>query len=198
MDEANRVSCPFLGMDYDRNTHYPHIEDLHRCYRDDKPAQVAPSVQAVYCIGPNYEACKRHKSPGLVLDSSHRLLPTRNVLLSVAIVIISFLAGRVFFNQGRIRRWRGYFRRKDTAKSVTGWSEQDPRSECDYRSWRSTATATAVKATATPLRVRSYAVVRGDTLYSIAARNGTTTDAIVRANDLPNTDIYVGQILKLP
>jgi LysM repeat protein len=41
-----------------------------------------------------------------------------------------------------------------------------------------------------------YVVRRGDTLYSLARRYGTTVSAIVRANGLPNSNwIYVGQRL---
>lgn len=44
----------------------------------------------------------------------------------------------------------------------------------------------------------AYAVVRGDTLYSIARRYGTTVNAIVAANHLAGTNIYVGQRLRIP
>src|SRR4051812_20225798 len=45
----------------------------------------------------------------------------------------------------------------------------------------------------------SYRVQPGDTLISIAARYGTTVDAIVAANGLPNRSvIYVGQTLTIP
>ena len=41
----------------------------------------------------------------------------------------------------------------------------------------------------------THTVVRGDTLYSLARRFGTTVDAIMQANQLANTNIYVGQRL---
>ncbi len=42
-------------------------------------------------------------------------------------------------------------------------------------------------------------VTWGDTLYSVAARNGTTVAALVRANGLPNPNfIYAGQRLVIP
>jgi len=41
-------------------------------------------------------------------------------------------------------------------------------------------------------------VQRGDTLYALARRHGTTLDAAVVANCLRTTDIYVGQVLWLP
>jgi LysM repeat protein len=45
----------------------------------------------------------------------------------------------------------------------------------------------------------TYKVQPGDTLTSIAARYGTTVDAIVSANNLPNRSmIYAGQVLTIP
>jgi LysM repeat protein len=45
----------------------------------------------------------------------------------------------------------------------------------------------------------SYTVRRGDTLFSIARRHGTTVNAIVRANGLANANhIYAGQRLRIP
>jgi murein DD-endopeptidase MepM/ murein hydrolase activator NlpD len=42
-------------------------------------------------------------------------------------------------------------------------------------------------------------VKRGDTLAGIAARNGTTTGALARTNNISNPNrIYVGQVLSLP
>jgi LysM repeat protein len=44
-----------------------------------------------------------------------------------------------------------------------------------------------------------YVVQRGDTLYSVARRYGTTVNAIVQANGLRNSNwIYVGQRLVIP
>jgi LysM repeat protein len=57
----------------------------------------------------------------------------------------------------------------------------------------------SVPSTATPLPGQaSYTVAAGDTLYSIAQRYGTSVEAIVAANHLPNTLIYVGQRLVIP
>ncbi len=43
-----------------------------------------------------------------------------------------------------------------------------------------------------------YVVVAGDTLYSIAARFGTTVNAIMSVNGLTNHIIYPGQVLLIP
>lgn len=52
--------------------------------------------------------------------------------------------------------------------------------------------------TPTPAAGIVYVVVRGDTLYSIARRYNTTVDAIMRANGLTGSNIYVGQRLTIP
>lgn len=49
-----------------------------------------------------------------------------------------------------------------------------------------------------PIGTTTYTVVRGDTLYSIARRYGTTVDAIKAANNLTSNYIYVGQRLAIP
>ncbi len=46
--------------------------------------------------------------------------------------------------------------------------------------------------------VQTYVVDEGDTMASIAARKGLTTDQIRWSNNLKTTDVTVGQILKLP
>ena len=45
---------------------------------------------------------------------------------------------------------------------------------------------------------RSYQVRRGDSLWGIARRHGTTVTEISRYNDLPSGAINVGQVLRLP
>lgn len=46
---------------------------------------------------------------------------------------------------------------------------------------------------------RSYTVLRGDFLYDIARRHGTTTQILVELNAIPNPNrIEVGQVIVLP
>jgi LysM repeat protein len=51
---------------------------------------------------------------------------------------------------------------------------------------------------APPADWTTYHVQRGDTLYGLAKRHGTTLDAVIAANCLRSTTIYVGQALLLP
>lgn len=46
--------------------------------------------------------------------------------------------------------------------------------------------------------VATYTVERGDSLYSIANRFGTTVDTLKKLNNLTNNLLSIGQILKLP
>jgi len=49
-----------------------------------------------------------------------------------------------------------------------------------------------------PQGYSNYIVQNGDSLWSIAQRFGTTVDAIVSLNGLTNSNIAIGQILKIP
>ena len=44
----------------------------------------------------------------------------------------------------------------------------------------------------------TYTVVKGDSLYQIAKRFNTTASAIMNLNNLPNTNLSIGQKLKIP
>lgn len=58
-----------------------------------------------------------------------------------------------------------------------------------------TPTATA---TPTPPPLANYTVVAGDAMSIIARRFATTAEAIRGVNNLPNDDIRIGQVLKIP
>ncbi|MEJ1294868.1 LysM peptidoglycan-binding domain-containing protein [Latilactobacillus sakei] len=49
----------------------------------------------------------------------------------------------------------------------------------------------------TPNKTKSYTVKSGDSLWSIAQKNGTTISQLKTANNLRSDLILVGQVLKL-
>ena len=57
---------------------------------------------------------------------------------------------------------------------------------------------TGSSGTTTPDTQTIYVVQKGDTLYSIALKYGTTPNAIIRKNNLKNNTLTVGQTLTIP
>ena len=58
-----------------------------------------------------------------------------------------------------------------------------------------------VRKTETPKQAvpQKYTVKKGDTLYSIAQRNGTSVDELMKANNIPKSGtVKIGQVLKIP
>ena len=51
---------------------------------------------------------------------------------------------------------------------------------------------------AAPRWSREYQVQRGDSLWALARRHGTTVEEISRHNDLAGGGLNVGQVLRLP
>jgi LysM repeat protein len=65
-----------------------------------------------------------------------------------------------------------------------------------------TASATATPSAPTPAaataqRIR-YTVRRGDSLWTIARKLGTTVEVIKQENDLRNSRIFAGQVISVP
>ena len=49
-----------------------------------------------------------------------------------------------------------------------------------------------------PASTNTYTVVKGDTLYAIANKLGTTVDEIKKLNNLTSNNLSIGQVLKIP
>ncbi len=45
---------------------------------------------------------------------------------------------------------------------------------------------------------KQYVVKEGDSLYQIAKNNGTTVTELINLNNLPTTNLAIGQVLMLP
>ena len=49
-----------------------------------------------------------------------------------------------------------------------------------------------------PNNLFMYTVVSGDSLYKIARKYNTTVDEIIKLNNLRNTNLSIGQVLRIP
>lgn len=63
---------------------------------------------------------------------------------------------------------------------------------------KSTSGSQAAKQNSTPAKTTTYKVKKGDTLYSIASRNGVTVDQLKQANGLKSDKLSIDQTLKIP
>jgi LysM repeat protein len=63
---------------------------------------------------------------------------------------------------------------------------------------RTDVTALAAALSDTPEAVRDYRVNRGDSLWSIARRHGTTVDTLKALNGLNSSSIVAGQVIAIP
>ena len=66
------------------------------------------------------------------------------------------------------------------------------------RSAGNRATAQAPRAASTPAKARTHRVARGDTLFEIARKHGTTVEALRKTNNLRGNALRAGQTLRLP
>ena len=49
-----------------------------------------------------------------------------------------------------------------------------------------------------PNNLFMYTVVSGDSLYKVARKYNTTVDEIIKLNNLRNTNLSIGQVLRIP
>ncbi len=91
---------------------------------------------------------------------------------------------------------------KQTAETTTASNVDKPGFKVIAK--KGDQVAKAPKEEAAPVKVAakasngSYAVASGDSLYTIAKRNGTTVDALKAANGLADGKLKIGQELKIP
>ena len=87
---------------------------------------------------------------------------------------------------------------RSTRYLKVGWKLKIPTLEtARYRKRGRGAVATVTPSPQTG-EVGSYIVERGDSLWKIANRFGTTVRALKSLNDLEQNDLKVGQVLKVP
>ncbi len=109
---------------------------------------------------------------------------------------LSLLAGRYRTSVRAIMEANGL---RSTKYLKVGWKLKIPTLEtARYRKGGSHGAAAPVSPTPQAGKVGSYMVERGDSLWKIANRFGTTVRAIQSLNGLDGKDLNVGQVLKVP
>ncbi len=84
-------------------------------------------------------------------------------------------------------------RRKNYVK--VGWRLKIPTGSAPYAAVKTTPSSVVVSSKNRP---EKYVVRKGDSLWKIARRFGTTTQAIQSINHLKNNRLRIGQVLKMP
>jgi len=220
--------CPLLTLGGDPRSVSATTDPAHRCVASGALTSIDREHQARFCLGGRYESCDRYlahvaergpagpawgpaapdatfSSTRVVLEATARpALPARPRRLGTATLIVVLLV-----LIGAVVAWAALGGLGGGAAGPSPSSSPSAEATVTARPSASTspsATATvaptptptpAPTPTAAPTPV-TYIVQPGDTLNAIAARYGTTAQAIMQANGLTSDIINVGQVLIIP
>jgi nucleoid-associated protein YgaU len=119
-------------------------------------------------------------------------------LILVALLLVAFVAIAAARLSGGGPATPGGAQPRGSAVAIVPGPSVVPSAESEPSAVPSAATPSPTLPT-TAESTRTYKVKRGDTLYVIARRFGTTVSTIQRLNHLGNsTTLHAGQVLKLP
>jgi LysM repeat protein len=218
--------CPLLTLGGDPRAVSAIADPAHRCAASGSLSTVDRDHQVRFCLGGGYEGCTRYQthveevgpigptwgpaapdatfgSTRVVLEAAPRaIIPARSRRLGTAALVVILLIGIgaavAWFG---LRGLQGLVSPPDASASPTTAVSPSPSpepSETASPTASPTATPEPTPApTPTPAPV-TYIVQSGDTLNAIAARFGTTVQAIMDANGLTSDEILIGQVLIIP
>ncbi|SHN53946.1 LysM peptidoglycan-binding domain-containing protein [Desulfovibrio litoralis] len=84
-------------------------------------------------------------------------------------------------------------------ETVKKQDKQEPAVKENKKKDKQTTNANSELKTNNTTKNKSYTIVKGDTLYSLARKNKTTTDAILKLNNFKSAnDIKIGRNIKIP
>jgi LysM repeat protein len=216
-------TCPLLGIDEDRASHFEFPSGAHRCYAR-AAVEIALDHQSRYCLGGTYRSCPRFTLEPAAIEPE---APTRNyrraltllavplVVAVVAVTVALALFGGFNGNNGGIA---GVPSPTVTPLVTVAPSTGAPATPAAAPSASPIATQLATAAptpppsptpTATPVPTPVptkrphdkfiYVVKAHDTLSSIARRFGVTMNEIIELNNLENPNLlHNGQELIIP
>lgn len=220
--------CPLLTLGGDRRIVSGTPDAAHRCSAGDTLSTIERDYQARFCLTGRHETCERyvahvaeHGAPGptwraaapdaafastrIVVDATPRTGIGRRPPVGVVVLVVVglLLVGGVLGWMG-LRGLAGILAPSESpapSESVepTQSSTQEPSASGEPSASPSTAPTPPSEPTPTPAPTPiTYIVQSGDTLNEIAARFGTTSQAIMDANGLTSDIIQVGQVLIIP
>lgn len=150
--------CPYLGLKADRTSVGTLPSTAHRCYATDEATSISRRHQIQFCLGPNYEACRRYVEelpPAATVsrgDSYVRL--TLTTLMSAAVVVMAlFFVRRSGSNDSAFVDLRGGRGDIPVDKIIATTIPADIMADIPVMATRTSvpATATPVPATATAM-----------------------------------------------
>ncbi len=217
---ADPVFCPYLGLADDPATHFAFATIAHRCGSPRGPREIGLTYQASVCLAANYPTCRRFSDApprpeaGLSVAAARgapaldrvagparatgRTGRRRRFRVSLAVVVVAVFA---------IAAVAGWLMTRPSAPPAGGAAASPSASPVvspgasttrspsstpsSAASPRPTSTPGTSPTDATPAPI-IHAVVRGETLSSIANRYGVTIAAIQEANGLADPNYIVG------
>ena len=220
--------CPLLTLDGDPRTVSATPDPAHRCTAGGALAAIDREHQARFCLGGGYESCNRYAahvadvgpvgatwgpaapdatfaSTRVVLETTSRPVlqarPRRLGTAALAVVLLALIGAVVAW--AALGGFRGLVGGPSPSPSPSSTATATERpSPSAFPTASPTAVPTPAptpESTPTPAPTPvTYIVQPGDTLNAIAARFGTTSQAIMAANGLTSDIINVGQVLIIP
>lgn len=217
--------CPLLTLSGNARAVSASPDPAHRCAASGSFSSIDRDHQARFCLSGGYEGCDRYRAhveqfgpigPGwgpaapdatfgstrLVLEAAPRtVIPSRTRSLGTAILIVALLIG-----VGAAVAWAGLGGLETLlgpgaapSPSATDAPSASPEPSGTPLPSPALTAAPTPRPTPTPAPTPvTYIVQQGDTLNVIAARYGTTAQAIMDANGLTSDVIHPGQVLIIP
>ena len=216
--------CPLLTLGGDPRAVSAIADPVHRCAAGGSLSTIDRDHQVRFCLGGGYEGCTRYRthvevvgpvgptwgpaapdatfgSTRVVLEAAPRaIIPARSRRVGTAALIVILLIGTgAAVAWVGLRGLQGLVSPPDASPSPSVAVSPSPSPEPSGTASPPASPTATPEPTPTPAPTPvTYIVQSGDTLNAIAARFGTTAQAIRDANGITGDLIHPGQVLIIP